>query len=107
MNDNIPGRNTAIVAYLSIVGTVIALFMNNEDKHPFASFHIRQALGIFVFFFLLGYFVGYIDSWTATLGFWVFVFILWLYGFITALSGQARPVPFLGEFFQKIFKSVR
>lgn len=107
MNDNIPGRNTAIVAYLSIVGTVIALFMNNEDKHPFASFHIRQALGIFGVFFPSGVLFGYIDSWMAMLGFCLSVFILWLYGFLTALSGQARPVPFLGVFFQKFFKSIR
>ena len=53
----------AVVAYLTIIGAVIAIFMNSEEnKSDYNSFHIRQALGIFISFFLLGYFVGNIDS---------------------------------------------
>ena len=63
MNEIEQGKQTAIVSYLTIIGTIIAIFMNNETKNPFASFHIRQALGIFLTFFLLGYPVGYFDSW--------------------------------------------
>ena len=44
-------KNAAIVAYLTIIGSVIAIFMNSENKSSFASFHIRQALGIFLTFF--------------------------------------------------------
>ena len=32
------GKTPAIVAYLTIIGTIIAYFMNNENKNPFASF---------------------------------------------------------------------
>ena len=101
------GKTPAVVAYLTIIGTVIAIFMNDEKKDAFASFHIRQALGIFLLFFALGYFVGYFDSWSATMAFWVFIFVLWLYGFFSALQGHARPVPLIGEFIQKLLKSVR
>jgi uncharacterized membrane protein len=100
-------KNTAIIAYLTIIGAVIAIFMNQEEnKSEFASFHIRQALGLFLSFFLLGYFVGYADSWMASSAFYLFYFILWMYGFVGALQGQKRLLPLLGEFFQSAFKSL-
>ena len=39
------GKNTAIISYLTIIGTIIAIILNNDKKNDFASFHIRQALG--------------------------------------------------------------
>lgn len=106
MNDT-QNKDAALVAYLTILGAVIAIFMNNEEKKTeFASFHIRQALGIFLSFFLLGYFVGYADSWTVSSAFYLFYFILWIYGFSGALSGQKRLIPVVGAFFQKTFKSL-
>jgi uncharacterized membrane protein len=106
MNDN-QNKDAALVAYLTILGAVIAIFMNNEEKKTeFASFHIRQALGIFLSFFLLGYFVGYADSWTVSSAFYLFYFILWIYGFSGALSGQKRLIPVVGAFFQTTFKSL-
>lgn len=106
MNDT-QNKDAALVAYLTILGTVIAIFMNNEEKKTeFASFHIRQALGIFLSFFLLGYFVGYADSWTVSSAFYLFYFILWIYGFSGALSGQKRLIPVVGDFFQTTFKSL-
>ena len=105
MNEIEQGKQTAIVSYLTIIGTIIAIFMNSENKNAFASFHIRQALGIFLTFFLLGYPVGYFDSWMVSASFWTFIFILWLFGFMNALNGEQKTVPFLGEFYQKLFKS--
>ena len=100
-------KNTAIVAYLTLIGSIIAIFMNQEEnKSDFASFHIRQALGLFISFFLLGYFVGYANSWTATSAFYLFYFILWIYGFTGALQGQKRRLPLVGNFFQSLFKSL-
>lgn len=99
------GKQIAWISYITIVGTIIAIFMNNETKNSFASFHIRQALGIFLTFFLLGYPIGYFDSWMVSASFWTFIFILWLFGFMNALSGGQKPVPFLGEFYQNVFKS--
>ena len=105
MNEIEQGKQTAIVSYLTIIGTIIAIFMNSENKNAFASFHIRQALGIFLTFFLLGYPVGYFDNWMVSASFWIFIFILWIYGFINCLNGEMKIVPFLGEIYQKLFKS--
>jgi uncharacterized membrane protein len=107
MNNQIDeGKQAAIVSYLTIIGTVIAIFMNNESKNPFASYHIRQALGINITYFLLGYFIGYFDSWMISSAFWLFVFILWIYGFIAAIQGEYKKVPLVGDFYQNILKSV-
>jgi uncharacterized membrane protein len=106
MNEIEKGKQTAIVSYLTIIGSVIAIFMNQEEnRSEFASFHIRQALGIFLTFFLMGYPIGYFDNWMVTASFWTFIFILWVYGFITCLNNETKMVPFLGAIYQKVFKS--
>ena len=107
MENNIEqGKQTAIVSYLTFIGTVIAIFMNNESKNTFASFHIRQSLGIFISWFALGYFVSYFDNWGVSSGFYLFIFILWIYGFVGAIQGEQKLVPIIGEFYQKLFKNL-
>lgn len=101
------GKTTAIVAYMTIIGTVIAIFMNQDEKRSdFASFHIRQALGIFLTWGILGYFVGNIDNWTMSIALLIFIFVLWIYGFIGCLNNEKRIVPILGQWFQKFFKNL-
>lgn len=108
MNTDIErGKSAALVAYLTIIGSVIAIFMNQEEKKSdFASFHIRQALGIFLTFFLLGYPIGYFNSWMVSSAFWVFIFVLWVYGFVGMLNGEKKIVPLLGDFYQQFFKNL-
>lgn len=107
MNNTVEqGKQNAIISYLTIIGAIIAIVQNSERKNPFASFHIRQALGIELLFFALGYPVSGFDSWAVSTAFYVFFFILWIYGFLGALQGQTTTVPLLGPFFQKIFKSL-
>jgi uncharacterized membrane protein len=100
------GKQTAIISYLTIIGSIIAIFMNNDKPNSFASFHIRQALGIFLSWFALGYFVGGFDNWGISAGFYTFIFILWLYGFVSAVQGEQKAIPFIGEFFQKLLKNL-
>lgn len=97
------GKTTAIVAYITIVGTIIAIFMNMEPKNPFSRFHIRQAFGIFITFFILGFFVGIFDSWLISSAFYIFIFVLWGYGLLNALQGVYKPVPLVGKKFQQWF----
>lgn len=97
------GKVPAIISYITIIGTIIAFFLNNDKKNKFANFHIRQALGLWLTFFALGYIVGVFDNWLITFAFWFFFGVLFIYGFINAVSGHAQTVPLLGSFFQKIF----
>lgn len=100
------GKGAAVVAYITIVGTIIAYFINIDNKNPFASFHIRQALGIHISYFLLGAFVSIFDNIMITYAFWIFIFVLWGYGIVTAIQGEAKEVPLLGAQFQKWFSTV-
>ncbi|MEZ4854517.1 hypothetical protein [Flavobacterium sp.] len=107
MNDIEKGKKTAIIAYITIIGTVIAIFMNqDENKSEFASFHIRQALGVFLTWGILGYFVGNIDNWTMSIALLIFIFVLWFYGFLGCSKNEKRTVPLVGEFYQKFFKNL-
>jgi len=107
MNNTIEaGKTAAITSYILGIGVFIAMSMNSEDKNEFASFHIRQALGINLTYFALGYFIGYFDSWMISSAYWTFIFILWIFGFIGAVQGEQKLVPLVGEWYQKIFKSL-
>ena len=99
------GKTAAIVAYLTIIGTIIAYFLN-DPKNPFANFHIRQALGIHITFYILGALVSIFDSWMITWTFWIFIAVLWVYGLVTAIQGETKEVPLVGPQFQKWFSTI-
>ena len=97
------GRTAASVAYLTIVGSLIAMSMNMEPKNAFARFHIRQAFGIHLLYHALAIvltFTGIVQA-----SFWLFVLyiILALYGLLGALNQQRQSLPWIGPFFQKWF----
>ncbi|ESU28443.1 hypothetical protein FLJC2902T_18060 [Flavobacterium limnosediminis JC2902] len=100
------GKTTAIISYFTILGSIIAIFMNLEPKNSFAGFHIRQAFGLNITFYILGYFIGYFDSWFVSIPFYVFFAVLFIYGFIGAVQGEMRLIPLVGEHFQKWFKNL-
>ncbi|NHM07152.1 hypothetical protein G4D82_07955 [Flavobacterium sp. CYK-4] len=107
MNNTVSeGKTAAITSYILIIGVLIAISMNSETKNPFASFHIRQALGLTVTFLSLGLIVSNFDSLMISAAMWVFVSVLWTYGFITAIKGETKPLPLLGDWFQKVFQFI-
>ncbi len=103
------GKTTAVISYILLIGVLIALTMNAEDKNKYASFHIRQALGLTVSFVAFGLLISNIDSpqvMQIVLSFWIFFAILFSYGIITAIKGQTTPIPVIGNWFQKFFKNI-
>jgi uncharacterized membrane protein len=103
------GKTAAIVSYLFFfLGSIIAIFMNMEERHDFARFHIRQSFGLHFIFVAFGQLLSGLDSIFNNVmifySFWIFYFVLWIYGFIGAISGKKQIVPILGNLFQKIFK---
>ncbi|MFV9551308.1 hypothetical protein [Algibacter sp. PT7-4] len=102
------GRQNAIISYITIFGVIIAFFMNNEDdkKSKFASFHIRQSLGLWLTFFALGYIIGSFNSWLITASFYLFFAVLFIFGFSNAIARKAQPVPLVGNFYQRIFSNL-
>ncbi|AWA30695.1 hypothetical protein HYN48_11695 [Flavobacterium magnum] len=100
------GKTAAITSYIMIIGVVIAMSMNAEDKNRFASFHIRQALGLSLTFISLGLIISNFDNMMIAMSMWVFISILWVYSIFSAIRGDMRPVPLLGQFFQNAFKTI-
>lgn len=100
------GKMMAIISYITVIGTLIAFIMNQNKHNYFASFHIRQAIGIFVVWLLVNFIQRYTDfGWLDTiLG--ISVFILWIFGLIGAIRGEEKPVPFLGDQFQEWFRNI-
>ena len=93
----------AIISYLTPAGWLIALLLNNP-KSDLGSFHIRQSLGIIVVSLAIRV-VMYVPliGWLVGIAAAIATFFLWVIGFIAAVEGRKKTVPFLGEQFQEWF----
>jgi uncharacterized membrane protein len=91
-------RVKAIVAHITIIGWVIALVMNSNDKEEFTSFYLRQTLGIHI--------ISMFISWIPVIGWFlgIVIFAFWLLSFIYTIQGEMKVIPF-GEYFQDWFKA--
>ncbi len=104
------GKTIAIISYLTLIGLIIAFVMNNDKKNDFASFHIRQSIGIFTLFFMsfiflfIIAFIVYIPFLSTIVN--SLIFVLWVLGFIGSLQGEKKKVPIVGEHFQEWFKNI-
>ncbi len=101
------GKPAAALSYFTFIGLIIAYFMNNESKNPFAAFHIRQSLGLILGYFLIMLPLGFFDSWMISGPFILAFFALWLFGLISAFQGKMTPVPLIGTLIQKVFTSFK
>jgi uncharacterized membrane protein len=107
MNNTIEeGKTAAITSYILGVGVFIAMSMNAEDKNSFASFHIRQGLGITLTFISLGLIISNFDSMMISAPMWICISVLWTYGIFSAIKGETKPMPLVGNLYQKWFKSI-
>ncbi|SDQ78412.1 hypothetical protein [Flagellimonas zhangzhouensis] len=97
------GKSAAIVAYITIIGCLIAITMNMEPKNAFARFHIRQAFGIHVLFHALAILLTYSGMVYLSIPIYIFYLVIWVFGFLQALNEKTKPLPFLGVYFQKWF----
>lgn len=101
-------RTVAILSYLTIIGFIVAIVLHGNKKTALGSFHLRQTLGMIVTGLACGV-GGFILAFIPFVGWmmlplvWLGFLVLWLMGLIAAASGQLKPVPVLGEHFQKWF----
>ena len=100
------GKTIAIISYLTFIGCIIAFFMHQDKKTRFSAFHLRQAIGIILLQFAIAMVIGWFDSLLISSAFWVFIVVLWVYGFIGAVQGTYQLVPVLGPYFQKWFSGI-
>ena len=101
----------ALLAYITIIGFIIAIVMHSSKKTTLGSFHLRQVLGLIVTGLVIWIpcliislipFVNFIMIlvWPL-LG--LSLLVLWVMGLIAAINGQQKPMPVVGEYYQKWF----
>ncbi len=99
------GKTMAIISYLWWIGLIIAFIMNNDKRNSFATFHIRQMIGLLLLNIAATLIGNYVND-TVGLVIGVGTFVLWIIGFIGAIQGEEKRVPLLGDNFQDWFKGI-
>ncbi|NNJ81721.1 MAG: hypothetical protein HKP11_05960, partial [Flavobacteriaceae bacterium] len=90
-----PGKSKAIIAYITIVGLLIAISMNKDEPHDFATWHIKNMFGLTLMFF-----ISVAMSYQEYLLFpgRIFFFgsmFFWLFSLVMAIANKKVGIPFL------------
>lgn len=104
------GRTVAIVAYLTLIGLIVAFVLHGDEKNrsELGAVHIRQMLGLMLTSFVatLLSMVPFLGSLVASV-LWIAIIIGWVLGIIAAINGQREPIPLIGRFFQEVFRAIQ
>ena len=101
-------KTVAIIAYLTLIGFIVAIIIHMNKKTKLGAFHLRQVLG----FVLTGIAVVFCEfvlifipilGWLCILALWVSMLVLWILGLVAAINGQMKPMPVVGPLYQKWF----
>lgn len=100
-------KTTAIVSYLTLIGFIVAIIIHSSKKTRIGAFHLRQSLGLIltaIAMMVVGFVFAFIPvlGWLASMAVWIGLLALWIMGLIAALNGEFKPVPVLGEHYQKL-----
>ena len=96
-------KTVAIVAHLTVIGWIIALILNSQNKSEFGSFHIRNMLGLIIFNFIGIFTIPlFLIGWIIM----IFNFVVWLISFINAINNKTEPLLVYGSLFQGWFKGM-
>jgi len=100
------GKTAAIISHFTVIGLIIAFILNMNKKNAFASFYIRQMLGLNLLYmanmWIVYRYLGNTIGWA--LG--VLLFVLWIISLLAVLKGEKKLVPVVGEQFQNLFKGI-
>lgn len=102
----VAGKTAAIIAYFTIFGSIIAIFLNLEDKHKFAQYHTRQGMLLHLMLLLVGSLTFGFQNFYIDLGMYIAYLVLWFYGFLGAISGTYNEIPLVGPFAQKFLNKI-
>ncbi len=92
------GKTIAIIAYITIIGLLIAFIMNNSKNNEFAKFHIGQSVRVAI----LGV-ANYVLGMLLPSGLWFIssiislgIFVFWILGIVNAINLKDEPLPIIG-----------
>jgi len=94
------GKTKAIIAHITLIGWIIALVLNSSEKDEFASYYIRQLLGLYLLGLILTFIplIGWILS--------IIVFAFWIMSLVGSVQGEKKETPWIGKYFQEWFKAL-
>ena len=101
-------RTVTILAYITVIGFIVAIVIHSGKKTRLGAYHLRQMLGLVLAGLALGVIGGVLAivpflGWLAAFVLWIGLLVLWVMGLVAAVNGQFKPVPVLGDHFQKWF----
>lgn len=116
--DPIADKTVGILAYVTLIGFIIALVLNQNkegEEKRFGAFHLRQALGLIIF--SIGIFIGFtiLTTIVAMISFsllaifsllstliWLGFLALLILGIVNAANGQFKEIPVIGGLSSKM-----
>ena len=96
------GKNKAIIAYITFVGMLIAYFMNREDKHEFATWHIKNMFGLVLILICAQVSHAYVSNILGDI-LWLVSFAAWIFSMLMAFTNRKTGIPVLSDKFQDWF----
>ncbi|MDX2349506.1 MAG: hypothetical protein QNK32_03860, partial [Porticoccus sp.] len=93
------GKAKAIIAHITLIGWIIALILNMNDKDEFASYYIRQYLGIMIIGVLGNAALNMVNG-TLAMVWGVIMLVAWLLSLIGAITDKKNETPLVGSYFQ-------
>lgn len=99
-------KTKSIVAHLTIIGWVIALILNQQDKGPNTSYYLRQMLGLTLLAIVGSLVLSFLPIPFASTAWSILMLVLWVVSLISAVGGTQKPLPVVGEMFQEWFKGI-
>ncbi len=112
------GKMASIISYFTIIGWLIAYFaMHKDHKTELGSYQLRQTLLFAIVSTILGWGLNFILGIVFFAGgfgamlyvMWLIqlaLIIVWIVGFIGAINGEKKPIPFIGERAQTMFPNI-
>ncbi|GAA4807553.1 hypothetical protein GCM10023231_40960 [Olivibacter ginsenosidimutans] len=100
-------RTIAIIAYVTIIGWIVAYILYRDNRSALAKYHLEQALGVFIFSFLWSAALQIVFTVIPFLSLLSFLFmvplVLAIFGIIYAAQEVLKPIPFIGKFIEGKF----
>ena len=105
----------ALLAYITpiafMVGIVIAIIMHSNKKTALGAYHLRQSLGLIITSIVIWIpciiisLIPVVGMVMVLLGpvIWITLLVFWIMGLMAAINGQMKPLPVVGEHYQKWF----
>lgn len=104
-------KTVAVVAYITLIGFIVAIIMHGSNKTKLGSYHLKQALGLIAvavaswILMMIIAFIPFVNLLLFILApvIYIGILVLLIMGIIAAANGQEKPLPLIGGLSAKLF----